>query len=230
LVVSMPPATIELGMTLAEIDRRMRAAMAGPLPGIDAQRGMAPTPRPGRRPGIAAGPRRFAAALLLVYPGPAGASIVLTIRPGTLAHHGGQVSMPGGGVAPGEGIRDAALREASEEVGVDPGSVEVLGELTPLDIPVSGFLLHPVVGMTPVRPDFQAADGEVDRVLEVPVDHLLDTSNQGLDRRLRDGLHYDVPFFSACGEVVWGATAMVLSEFLWMLGWRPASPTTNQPF
>jgi 8-oxo-dGTP pyrophosphatase MutT (NUDIX family) len=212
-------------MTLTEIDRRVREAFAQPLPGIEAHRGMAPRPRPGWRPGTSHEPRRLAAALLLVYPGPFGASVVLTIRPSTLAHHGGQVSMPGGGVAPGEGIREAALREANEEVGVDPGVVDVLGMLTPLDIPVSGFLLHPVVGVTAVRPDFRPADGEVERVLEVPVDHLLDPSRQGFDRRLRDGIHYDVPFFFASGEVVWGATAMVLSEFLWILGWRPASPT-----
>ncbi len=137
--------------------------------------------------------------------------------------------MPGGGVAPGEGLREAALREAHEEVGVEPGSVEVLGMLTPLDIPVSGFLLHPVVGVTVLRPAFRPRQGEVERVLEVPIDHLLDTTRQGFDHRLRDGIHYDVPFFSACGEVVWGATAMVLSEFLWILGWRPAPPTTSQP-
>lgn len=208
-------------MTVADLEARLRKALTEPLPGLDAQRGMAPQPRPGWRPGTAADYRRLAAALLLIYPGD-GASIVLTIRSGALSHHSGQVSLPGGAVSEGESVADAALREAGEEIGIDPAAVRVLGVLTPLDIPISGFLLHPVVGVMDHRPTFLPADGEVERILEVPVDHLLDPARAGFDQRLRDGVHYDVPFFGIDGEVVWGATAMVLSEFLWLLGWRPA--------
>jgi 8-oxo-dGTP pyrophosphatase MutT (NUDIX family) len=207
-------------MTVAELETRMRRALAEPLPGLDAQRHMSPRPRPGWRPGATADYRRLAAALVLIYPGD-GATIVLTIRSEALSHHSGQVSLPGGAVADREAVADAALRESSEEIGVDPASVRVLGGLTPLDIPISGFLLHPVVGVTDRRPAFLPADGEVERILEVPVEHLLDPARVGFDHRLRDGVHYDVPFFGVGGEVVWGATAMVLSEFLWLLGWRP---------
>ncbi len=207
-------------MTVAELEARLRAALAGPLPGPEAQRGMAPRPRPGWRPGAMGDYRRLAAALLLIYPGD-GASIVLTIRSGALSHHSGQVSLPGGAVSEGETVSQAALREAGEEIGIDGAAVRVIGILTPLDIPVSGFLLHPVVGVMGHRPEFLAADGEVERILEVPVDDLLDPARIGFDHRLRDGVHYDVPFFGVGGEVVWGATAMVLAEFLWLLGWRP---------
>ncbi|MBE3095504.1 MAG: CoA pyrophosphatase [Planctomycetes bacterium] len=209
-------------MTVAELESVLRRALAQPLPGAAAQRDMAPRPRPGWRPAGPSDIRRLAAALLLIYPGADGASIVLTTRSGGLSRHSGQVSLPGGAVSAGESPADAALREAAEEVGVDPAAIRVLGVLTPLDIPVSGFLLHPVVGVTDHRPDFLAADGEVERVLEVPVAHLLDPARVGFDQRLRDGVHHDIPFFGVGGEVVWGATAMVLSEFLWLLGWRPA--------
>ena len=207
-------------MTVEQIAARVRQALAGPLPGIEAQRLMAPRPRPGWGHPAAPDNRRRAAALLLVYPGD-GASIVLTIRSGALLHHSGQVSLPGGAVSDGESVAEAALREAREEINVDPASVRVQGVLTPLDIPISGFLLHPVVGTTSHRPDFVPAAGEVEHVLEVPVQQLLDPARLGFDRRLRDGVHYDVPFFGVAGQVVWGATAMVLAEFLWLLGWRP---------
>jgi len=207
-------------MTVTDLEARLRPALGEPLPGLAAQHGMAPRPRPGWRPGAGGDYRRLAAALLLIYPGD-GASIVLTIRSGALSHHSGQVSLPGGAVHEGESVEDAALREASEEIGIDTRTVRVLGGLTPLDIPVSGFLLHPVVGLMDYRPEFLPAPGEVERILEVPLDHLLDPARLGFDRRLRDGVHYDVPFFGVGGEVVWGATAMVLSEFLWLLGWRP---------
>ena len=211
-------------MTVAEVERLVCQSLERPLPGITAQRCMAPRPRPGWRPALAAGERRPAAALLLVYPGDSGASIVLTMRSGGLSQHSGQVSLPGGAVVDGESLTDAALREAHEEIGVDPANVRILCVLTPLDIPISGFLLHAVVGTADRRPAFHAAHGEVARILEVPVAHLLDPARLGFDQRLRDGVHYDIPFFGVGGEVVWGATAMVVSEFLWLLGWRLTGP------
>jgi 8-oxo-dGTP pyrophosphatase MutT (NUDIX family) len=161
---------------------------------------------------------RDAAALVLLYPVSGEPHVLLTVRGGSLRHHTGQVALPGGAVDPGESFEAAAVREAVEEVGVVASDIEVLGRLTPLHIPVSGFLLHPVVAAADVRPRFTAAPGEVDRLLEVPVTLLEDESTIRYERRAfeRQGRMVDVevPFFDVHGEKVWGATAMVLAEFL----------------
>ena len=199
---------------LSDLERRLAAALAGPLPGVAAHMRLAPTPRPGWLPGRGPGDARAAAALLLLFPACGEVRVVLTVRSSSLPSHAGQVSLPGGAVEPGETIAQAALREAEEEIGVAPHTVRVLGELTPLHIPVSGYMLHPVVGVTDQRPELRLADAEVDQVLEPSLDTLLDPACIRHRPRLRDTLFQDVPYFALGDLQVWGATAMVLSEFL----------------
>ena len=199
---------------LPELERRLRLALAGPLPGIEAQRKMAPTPRPGWRPGRSPAESRAAGGLLLLFPAAAPVHLLLTVRSSALPSHAGQISLPGGAVEPGEAIEHAALREAHEETGLEPSAVRLLGPLTPLHIPVSGFVLHPVVGATNRRPQFEPADREVERLLEPSLDRLLDPNCVQRWARSRDGLFQDVPYFDIDGMRVWGATAMVLAEFL----------------
>ncbi len=199
---------------LPDLERRLRLALAGPLPGVDAQRRMAPVPRPGWLPGRSPEQSRPAAALLLLFPAASAAHVLLTVRSSQLPSHAGQVSMPGGAVEEGESLEQAALREASEETGVDPAAVRVLGRLTPLHIPVSGFVLNTVVGVTDARPAFRLADAEVDRILEPNLDELLDPAAVRRISRLGDSLFQDVPYYVVDGMQVWGATAMVLAEFL----------------
>jgi 8-oxo-dGTP pyrophosphatase MutT (NUDIX family) len=147
------------------------------------------------------------------------AHVVLTVRADTLGRHGGQVSLPGGGVEPGEAFEQAALREAHEEIGLTLERVRVLGALTPLDIPVSGFRLHPIVAIRETRPTLAPSDGEVARILEIAVDELLDPARLMRTVREYDGAGLTVPAFHVAGEEIWGATAMVLAEFLSLLGW-----------
>jgi 8-oxo-dGTP pyrophosphatase MutT (NUDIX family) len=208
-------------MDLLEIERTLRRRLAGPLPGPAAQARMAPRPRPGWQPGVAPAGCRTAVVLLLVYPQDGAAHLVLTLRPQDLTHHAGQVSLPGGAVDPGEALDAAALREAREELGFDPSGIVLLGELTPLHVPVSGYVLHPRVGVARRRPDFVPHAGEVKRVLEVPVYCLLDPARVGRERRETAGGAIDSPYFLLGGERVWGATAMVLAEFAELL--RPAA-------
>ena len=178
---------------------------------------MAPSPRRGWDPlkfpeGAANG-----AALLLVYPHDETVHIPLTVRGSGLRNHTGQVSLPGGRVDEGETFEAAALREATEEIGIDISTVEVIGRLTPLHIPVSGFLLHPIVGFTSMRPAFQRAEWEVARIIEAPVSLLSDPAVVKREIRTRvaagQSIDVDVPYFDIDGEKVWGATAMVLAEF-----------------
>jgi len=146
------------------------------------------------------------------------AHIVLTVR-GDTPRHAGQVSLPGGVVEPGETFEQAALREAHEEVALDVSAVRVIGALTPLDIPVSGFRLYPVVGTTDAQPCLTPANGEVAHILEIALQDLLDPARTGRSRRERDGMALTVPAFRIGDHEIWGATAMVLAEFLTLLGW-----------
>ena len=147
------------------------------------------------------------------------AHILLTVRADTLGRHGGQVSLPGGVVDPHESYEQAALREAHEEVGLAQDQVRVLGALTPLDIPVSGFRLHPIVGVSETEPHLTPADDEVARILDIDVDTLLARDCLIHTARERDGVAFTIPGFHVDGVEIWGATAMVLAEFLSVLGW-----------
>jgi len=188
---------------------------------------MAPSPRLGWDPLKFPEGATNGAALLLVYPTSTEATVgkphdetlhvALTVRGSGLRNHTGQVSLPGGRVEEGETFEAAALREATEEIGVDPGTVELFGRLTPLHIPASGFLLHPIVGFTSMRPAFQRAEWEVARIIEAPVSVLADPAVVKREMRTRmvrgQSIDVDVPYFDIDGEKVWGATAMVLAEF-----------------
>ena len=202
----------------------LRTALVGPLPRAAAHKRMAPRPRTGWEPDVLPANCKDAAALLLLYPKDDVAHIVLTVRTDHLPTHQGQVSLPGGGVERNETTAEAALREGWEEVGIRPGAVEILGVLSPLHIPVSGFILHPVVAVSRKRPHLSARQGEVARILEVPVSKLCAPDRIRAETRVFAGQSYEVPFFLVDGCKVWGATAMVLAEFLSLLGCPPTSP------
>lgn len=203
---------------LGALETLLRERLAGTLPGLEAQLRFMPTPpRSGWKPGEFPSDARSAAGLLLLYPGSEGPSIPLTVRASGLSRHAGQISLPGGATDDGETLAQAALREAHEEIGVDPARVRILGELTPVYVLVSGFTLHPVVGITDERPDFRPAAHEVEDVVEVSIADLQDASNIRQGTRTREGVAIEYPYFDLRGSHVWGATAMILGEFICVL-------------
>ena len=195
----------------------------------DVRAACATLPAPSR--GSGASPEtRPAAVLVALFEEDGEARVILTKRPETMPSHQGEIAFPGGKHEPGldPDLRATALREAHEEIGVDRAEVRVLGRLSPLDIPVSGFTLYPVIAVADGRPALRAADGEVERILEVPLREMLDPARLRRRRAMRDGIEIDVPYFDLGPDELWGATAMVLSEFLWLLGWRPPAPADDE--
>lgn len=130
--------------------------------------------------------------------------------------HAGQISLPGGKFEPSDSMLwNTAIREAEEEIGVSRLAVGQLGRLTQLYIPVSNFLVHPFIGWVDFEPEFVPQAGEVEAILTPPVGLFLENSARKItDIRLAGGLVLtDVPYFEVENRVVWGATAMILSEF-----------------
>ncbi len=209
---------------VASLCSALGTALAGPLPKAAAHARMAPRPRTGWKPDFLPANCRDAAALLLLYPKNDTAHMVLTVRTDDLPTHPGEVSFPGGGLQSNETTVEAALREGWEEVGIRPGQVEILGLLSPLHIPVSGTVLHPVVAVCADRPAFRPHEREVARALEVPVRELCAAERVLEETRVFAGRRYRVPYFVVDDTKVWGATAMVLAEFLCLIGCPPTTP------
>ena len=140
-------------------------------------------------------------------------------RPESPYPHSRQVSFPGGGVeAIDLDAKDTALRETEEEFGIPKDNIEVIGRLTDLYIPVSNYLVHPFVGYLSTPPLFIPDKSEVEEILEIPIAHLLDTQNRKIKTiATHSGTLPDVPYFDLNQRVVWGATAMMLSEFATVL-------------
>ena len=195
--------TIRNALTLAQFDA------------VTAQRKMSPLPR-----GAGIIPRirqpRLGAVLALLFQKETTLYLLLTKRREDLNSHAGQISFPGGKHEEAESFVDTALRETHEEVGILPTAVTILGQLTPLFIPPSGFEVHPFVGWyrNGPAPTFTPNVYEVSELIETPLTHLLDPNTRQEEIWKLRGFPVNVPFFQVGEHKVWGATAMMLSELI----------------
>ncbi len=167
---------------------------------------------------------RPSAVLMLFAEGPDGPDVLLIERAANLRSHAGQPAFPGGALDPeDDGPVAAALREATEEVGLDPASVEVLAELPALFIPVTGYVVTPVLAWWRDPHAVHAVDtGEVAAVLRVPIQELADPANR---QRVRHPSGWVGPAFNVRGLLVWGFTAGLLDQLVRLGGWeQPWTP------
>jgi 8-oxo-dGTP pyrophosphatase MutT (NUDIX family) len=162
------------------------------------------------------GPVRRGAVLILLYPAPSGEALVaLTERPSGDLRHPGEVSLPGGAVEEADtSDTAAALREAAEEIGLDPAEagVEVAGELDPVDVRVSGFRLVPIVALAARQPRFRPDPREVASLLEAPLAAFLPGAPIEIVEEERAGRRLTYGAFPVGGHRVWGATGRILGQ------------------
>ncbi len=156
--------------------------------------------------------RDDAAVLIALYDWPDRPGLVLTERRHDLRRHAGEVSFPGGRADPGESAVECALREAHEEIGLDPEVVEVVGALPPTSTVVTSYRVIPVVAKIPAGRAHVLSPLEVERVIELRLDELRD--GFGMRRLIRRGVPFRTPTFEVDDVFVWGATARMLQVLL----------------
>lgn len=185
------------------------------LPGLLSQMKMAPVTRLNELKEVCKKSAKKSAVLILFYPKNEEIHIAFIKRSLDNSVHSGQISFPGGKLEETDkSLIHCALRESNEEVGIIEESIEIVGMLSKLYIPPSNFDVFPVIGITYNTPDFKI-NGEVQKVLEISLDSLINPKNC-ITRNIkhRNGNLVDVPCFLIQGEIIWGATAMIISELI----------------
>jgi 8-oxo-dGTP pyrophosphatase MutT (NUDIX family) len=192
--------------------QKIKERLTQPLPGPEAQFQMAPSFRLTMNKTTVTAK---AGVLLLLYPKSNEWNIIFMKRPDYEGTHGGQISFPGGKFdPPDENLLETALRETKEEIGVPAITITMLGPLSPLYIPVSEYEVYPFIGFCDSMPEFKIDPHEVDYLIEARVIDLLNPSTRMKKRYSSDRVTGTVPYFNLDGNEVWGATAMILNEFL----------------
>ena len=154
-----------------------------------------------------------AAVLILLYLEDNEIYFFLTKRTDELENHKGQISLPGGTQEGNEKLIDTALRETQEEIGINKTSISIIGTLTPLFVPVTGFMIYPFIGYSLNKLNPKPDPVEVATIFSVNISDLLNKENQTTEQRNIRGYDVQVPYFKLNDYQVWGATSMILSEF-----------------
>jgi 8-oxo-dGTP pyrophosphatase MutT (NUDIX family) len=196
------------------------------LPGTEVQWALASSDRMVRNfPRVPRKDSVQAAVLIHLYPHNGKVHTVFIQRPEYDGVHGGQISFPGGKQEKGDkDLPHTAVREASEETGIDPENLEIIGILTPLYIPVSNIVVTPVVAWSDQRPDFRIQESEVRFVIEAEIPRFLDYSIVKTRPYEIRGEMTDIRYFDYDGHAIWGATAMIFHELLTIINRAALSP------
>lgn len=157
------------------------------------------------------------AVLILLYPYQDDIHFILTERTNEVQHHKGQISLPGGSWENGEQLHETALRETEEEIGIPADKTKIIYELTPLFVKVTGYMIHPFVAYITQKPHIVPDQNEVNNVFTASISELLNPANRLTELWTIREIPVDVPFFKFGKYKVWGATAMILSEFRYCL-------------
>ncbi len=202
-------------MNCLEVVTQIEKQLTKPLPGSSAHEPLRATPTGLIKPKFEHTlPPKPGSVMILLYLDGGQLKFPLTKRPEYLGAHGGQVSLPGGKAEQNENEIETALRETEEEIGVDRNTVRVLGKLSNFFVIPSNFMVTPVVGFINERPTFKAQEAEVVRIIEGSVADLIKPDAIRLKEIVAAKLYPMLaPHFEVEGEVVWGATAMMLNEF-----------------
>jgi len=154
-----------------------------------------------------------AAVLILLYIEDNEIHFFLTKRSNELEHHKGQISLPGGIQEENEKLIHTALRETEEEIGINKTSISIIGSMTPLFVPVTGFMINPFIGYSLDKLEPIPDPIEVEEIFSVHISDLLNEANRTTEKRNIRGYDVEVPYFKLNNYEVWGATSMILSEF-----------------
>ncbi|MFC1550037.1 NUDIX hydrolase [Candidatus Neomarinimicrobiota bacterium] len=153
------------------------------------------------------------AVLVLLYEKDNKILFYLTERTHDMLHHKGQIALPGGTWEEGEKLSETAIRETFEEIGIPADKIKLIGKLTPLFVKVTGYMIHSYLAYLPVPTKTYADKTEVQKIFSVPIQDLINPKNMKQEIRTIRGILVDVPYFELNNQKVWGATAMILSEF-----------------
>jgi len=196
-----------------DLPDRLAQRCALPLPKHEAARQFSTELSYGRHLGPPSQAAIPAAVVILIYRHEGQWHLPLTLRPQHLPDHAGQICLPGGMVEPGEGRREAAIRELREELGITE-DVRVLGALEPIYVYASNFCVTPWLASVDSRPTMTPSPDEVDRVLEPQLAHLTDRRNWTEHQIVRGPLQFRAPHFAFNDDRIWGATAVILGQLV----------------